>query len=80
MQSFPIVPFSLNTTYPSLLYFAANGVSEGCDFTDRILGARDTREYMVSRTSMRCMTLNDVIGGNDIHGEVVKNASVVNER
>lgn len=35
---------------------------------------------MVSRTSMRCMTLNDVIGGNDIHGEVVKNAAVVNKR
>lgn len=44
VQSLPIVPFSLNTTNPSLLYFAVNGVSENCDLRDRILGAKKTEE------------------------------------
>lgn len=44
MQSLPIVPFSLNTTNPSLLYFDVNGVSENCDLRDRILGAKETEE------------------------------------
>lgn len=48
MQSLPIVPFSLNTTNPSLLYFAVNGVSESCDLRDRILGAKETEENMKS--------------------------------